>query len=209
MQQFDWYVRKPLLNLNLYMEQNTLFNTEVSRRYSKALFKVASKENSEQVIYDEVSSLLDLFKSNDIFAKLFLSPLLSSKSQLKLVNNLFSNTDKKKINVSKNVLAFLKVLAKNGRLKILLGSLYSFQNLVKSMHKEVNINLTTAFPISEDNVNKIKNILLKKTDKKINIISNVDKNIIGGIILQSGSSLIDASIRNKILKLNNIKKGVN
>ena len=191
------------------MEQNTLFNTEVSRRYSKALFKVASKENSEKVIYDEVSSLLDLFKTNDIFAKLFLSPLLSSKSQLKLVNNLFSNTDKKKINVSKNVLAFLKVLAKNGRLKILLGSLYSFQNLVKSMYQEININLTTAFPISEDNVNKIKNILLKKTGKKINIISNVDKNIIGGIILQSGSSLIDASIRNKILKLNNIKKGVN
>ena len=209
MQQFDWYVRKPLLKLNLFMEQNTLFNTEVSRRYSKALFKVASKENSEQVIYEEVISLLDLFKSNDIFAKLFLSPLLSSKSQLKLVNNLFSNTDKKKINVSKNVLAFLKVLAKNGRLKILLGALYSFQNLVKSMYQEININLTTAFPISEDNVNKIKNILLKKTDKKINIISNVDKNIIGGIILQSGSSLIDASIRNKILKLYNIKKGGN
>ena len=209
MQQFDWYVRKPLLKLNLFMEQNTLFNTEVSRRYSKALFKVASKDNSEQVIYDEVSNLLVLFKSNDIFAKLFLSPLLSSKSQLKLVNNLFSTTDKKKINVSKNVLAFFKVLAKNGRLKILLGSLYSFQNLVKSMYQEININLTTAFPISEDNVNKIKNILLKKTDKKINIINNVDKNIIGGIILQSGSSLIDASIKNKILKLNNIKKGVN
>ena len=144
-----------------------------------------------------------------LFVKLFLSPLLSSKSQLKLVHNVFSNDDKKKIKVSKNVLAFLKVLAKNGRLKILLGSLYSFQNLVKSMHQEINIILTTAFPISEDNVNKIKSILLEKTDKKINIISNVDKNIIGGIILQSGSNLIDASIRNKILKLNNIKKGVN
>ena len=191
------------------MEQNTLLNTEVSRRYSKALLSISSKDNSEQEIYNEVSKLLETFKSNNLFFKLFLSPLLSSKSQLKLVSNLFSNTDKKKIKVSKNVLAFLKVLAKNGRLKILLSSLYGFQNLVKSMHKEVNINLTTAFPISDDNVNKIKSILLKKTDKKINIISNVDKKIIGGIILQSGSSLIDASIRNKILKLNNIKKGVN
>ena len=69
MHQFDWYVRKPLLKLNLYMEQNTLFNTEVSRRYSKALFKVASKENSEQVIYDEVNNLLGLFKSNDILSR--------------------------------------------------------------------------------------------------------------------------------------------
>ena len=191
------------------MEQNTQFNTEVSRRYSKALLGISSKDNSEQEIYNEVSNLIELFNSNGLFIKLFLSPLLSSKSQLKLVSNLFSNTDKKKIKVSKNVLAFLKVLAKNGRLKILLGALYSFQNLVKSMHQEININLTTAFPISEDNVHKIKSLLSKKTDKKINIISNVDKKIIGGIILQSGSSLIDASIKNKILKLNNIKKGVN
>ena len=149
------------------MEQNTLLNTEVSRRYSKALFKLASKDNSEQVIYDEVNNLLVLFRSNDIFAKLFLSPLLSSKSQLKLVNNLFSNTDKKKIKVSKNVLAFLKVLAKNGRLKILLDSLYSFQNLVKSMHQEININLITAFPISEDSVDTVSYTHLTLPTKRI------------------------------------------
>ena len=95
------------------MEQNTLFNTEVSRRYSKALLSISSNDNSEQEIYNEVSNLLELFESNDLFIKLFLSPLLSSKSQLKLVSNLFSNTDKKKIKVSKNVLAFLKVLARN------------------------------------------------------------------------------------------------
>ena len=57
MQQFDWYVRKPLLKVNLYMEQNTLFNTEVSRRYSKALLRVSSKDNSEQEIYNVVSNL--------------------------------------------------------------------------------------------------------------------------------------------------------
>ena len=191
------------------MEQNTQFSTEVSRRYSKALYKVANEENSEQKIYNEVNNLIDLLISDDKFTKLFSSPLLSSKNQLKLINNLFSDTDKKKIKVSKSVLAFLKILAKNGRLKILLSSLKGFKSLVKSLHQEVNIHLTTALPMDEENVKKIKVILSKKTDKKINIISNVDKKIIGGIILQSGSYLIDASIRNKILKLNNIKKGVN
>ena len=191
------------------MEQNTQFISEVSRRYSKALFKIASKENSEQKIYDEVNKLLEIIKSDKKFIKIFSSPLLSSKSQLKLIENIFSYSDKKKLNVSKNVLAFLKVLANNGRLKILLSSLYSFKFLVKSMHKEVNISLTTATSISKESLEKIQGILSKKTDKKISIISNVDKNIIGGIILQSGSNLIDASIRNKILKLNNIKKGVN
>ena len=191
------------------MEQNTQFITEVSRRYSKALLRVADKDNLKQKIYNEVNSLLDLLNSDDKFIKLFSSPLLSSKNQLKLIENLFSNTSKKKINVSKHVLAFLKILAKNGRLKILLSVLYSFQYLIKSMNQEININLITASPMEDANVKKIKKLLSKKTDKKINIISNVDKRIIGGIILQSGSNLIDASIRNKILKLNNIKKGVN
>ena len=191
------------------MEQNTQFISEVSRRYSKALFKIASKENSEQKIYDEVNELLEIIKSDKKFIKLFFSPLLSARSQLKLIDNIFSNSDKKKLNVSKNVLAFLKVLANNGRLNILLSSLFSFKILVKSMRKEVNVNIITATPISEENLKNIQSILSKKTDKKINIVSNIDKNIIGGIILQSGSNLIDASIRNKILKLNNIKKGVN
>lgn len=196
-------------DIHLYMEQNIQFNTEVSRRYSKALLSVASKDSSEQKIYSEVNSLLDLLNSDNKFSKLFSSPLLSSKNQLKLVKNLFSNSDKKKIKVSKHVLAFLKILAKNGRLKILSSVLHGFQHLVKSMHKEININLITALPIADENLKKIKNILAKKTDKKINITSYVDKKIIGGIILQSGSNLIDASIRNKILILNNIKKGVN
>ena len=191
------------------MEQNTQFISEVSKRYSKALFKIASKENSEQKIYDEVDTLLEIIKSDKKFIKILSSPLLSSKSQLKLIDNIFSNIDKKKLNVSKNVLAFLKVLANNGRLNILLSSLFSFKILVKSMRKEVNVNIITASPISEESLKNIQNILSKKTEKKINIISNIDKNIIGGIILQSGSNLIDASIRNKILKLNNIKKGVN
>ena len=79
------------------MEQNTQFNTEVSRRYSKALFKISSEESAEQQTYNEISNLLELFSSNDMFIKLFSNPLLSSKSQLKLVSNLFSNTNKKKI----------------------------------------------------------------------------------------------------------------
>ena len=191
------------------MKQKIQPNSEVSRRYSKALFKIANEQKSEKKIYNEIKELLELLSKEKNFIKLFSSPLLSAKDQLKLINNLFSFSDKKKIKVSKNIFAFLRVLANNGRLKELFGVLNCFEGLVKSMYQEVNISLTTAKPINDAQLVSLKNILSKKTDKKININSNVDKKIIGGIILQSGSNLIDASIRNKILKLNNIKKGVN
>ena len=118
------------------MEQNIHFISEVSRRYSKALFKISIAENSEQKIYDEINKLLEIIHSEKKFLKILSSPLLSSKNQLKLINNIFSNNDKKKLNLSKNVLGFLKVLANNGRLKLLLSSLYGFKSLVKSMHQE-------------------------------------------------------------------------
>jgi F-type H+-transporting ATPase subunit delta len=191
------------------MEQKIQLNSEVSRRYSKALFIIANEQDLEKKFYSEVSQLFDLLIEDDRFNKLFSSPLLSSKDQLNLVDNIFSKNDNKKIKVSKNIFAFLKVLASNRRLKALLGALQCFKTLVNSKNQEIDVNLTTAIPISESELINIKSILSAKTKKKLNIKSIVDKNIIGGIILQSGSNLIDASIKNKILKLNNIQKGVN
>ena len=72
-----------------FMEQNIHFISEVSRRYSKALFKISIAENSEQKIYDEINKLLEIINSEKKFLKILSSPLLSSKNQLKLIDNIF------------------------------------------------------------------------------------------------------------------------
>ena len=77
------------------------------------------------------------------------------------------------------------------------------------MNQEVNVKVTSAVPLNENNLIEIKGIFSNKTKKKINIVSYVDKTIIGGMIFQIGSNLIDASIKSKILKINNVIKGAN
>ena len=72
------------------MEQKIQLNSEVSRRYSKALFIIANEQDLEKKFYSEVSQLFDLLIEDDRFNKLFSSPLLSSKDQLNLVDNIFS-----------------------------------------------------------------------------------------------------------------------
>ena len=191
------------------MEEKLQLNTEVSRRYAKAFFEVVKEHSLEKKIYEEVLELLSVFEKNKEFRMLFNSPLLSSKKQIALVSNIFCTKDTKKIKVSKNVFAFFKALASNRRLKLLTEALAYFINLVKSMQKEVSVNLISSVPLKEDSVTKIVQMLSKKTDKKINMICTVDKSILGGIILQSGSNLIDTSIKNKLLKINNVIKGVN
>ena len=126
-----------------------------------------------------------------------------------MIEGVFSVKDKKKIIVSEEMFKFFKVIASNRRLNILKSVLYSFLNLVKSMNQEVNVKVTSAVPLNENILIQIKGIFSNRTKKQINIVSYVDESIIGGIILQIGSNLIDASIKSKISKINNVIKGAN
>ena len=191
------------------MEEKLQISSEASRRYGKALYETSKEEYLEQDMYEETSRLLELLSSNNSFKKLFSSPVLSANSQEILIDNIFSVTNSKKIKVSKNLFSFLKVLASNRRLRILTDALYSFQAIIKAMNEEVNVKIISAVPLSNEAMNTIKVLFSNSTTKKINLESNVDKNIIGGIILQVGSFLIDTSIKSKILKINNAIKGVN
>ena len=191
------------------MEEKIQFSTEVSRRYAKALFDIARGKSLEQNMFQEVNSILEIINSNKKFKKLFESPVLSSKDQKNVIEAVFSVKDKKKIIVSEEMFKFFKVIASNRRLKILTSVFYSFLSLVNSINEEVNVKVTSAIPLNEKILLQIKNIFSNRTKKQINIISYVDRSIIGGIILQIGSNLIDASVKSKILKINNVIKGAN
>ena len=191
------------------MEEKIQFSTEVSRRYAKALFDITKENSLEQIMFKEVNNILEIIISEKRFKKLLESPVLTSKEQKLMIQGIFSVNDKKKIIVSEEIFKFFKVIASNRRLNILKNVLYSFSNLVKSMNQEVNVKVTSAVPLNENILLQIKGIFSNKTKKQINIVSYVDKSIIGGIILQIGSNLIDASIKSKILKINNVIKGAN
>ena len=191
------------------MEEKIQFSTEVSRRYAKALFDIAKENSLEQNMFKEVNNILEIIISEKRFKKLLESPVLSSKEQKLMIDGVFSIKDHKKIIISAEMFKFFKVIASNRRLNILKNVLYSFSNLVKSMNQEVNVKVTSAVPLNENILLQIKGIFSNKTKKQINIVSYVDKSIIGGIILQIGSNLIDASVKSKILKINNVIKGAN
>ena len=191
------------------MEDKIQFSTEVSRRYAKALFDITKENSLEQIMFKEVNNILEIIISEKRFKKLLESPVLTSKEQKLMIQEVFSVKDKKKIIVSEEMFKFFKVIASNRRLNILKSVLYSFLNLVKSINQEVNVKVTSAVPLNEKILLQIKSIFSNRTKKQINIVSYVDKSIIGGIILQIGSNLIDASIKSKILKINNVIKGAN
>ena len=82
----------------------------------------------------------------------------------------------------------------------------AFKNMVSLDNKEIEVNVTSAVQIEKELQNDLKTILEKQMGKKINLTNYVDKSIIGGLVLQIGSDLIDISVKNKIFKINNMIK---
>ncbi len=191
------------------MEANSQLNDKPVIRYSLALYKVAKDLDLEKALETNASSIIEKYENDDKFELLLTNPLLSAKNQVEVVKSVFSIKELNKLKVHKVMFSFLMVLAVNNRLSIMHSSLIKFKSMVVSKNRELNINVTTVKEIDENIKNQLIGIFSSKTKRKINIFNIVDKEILGGIIIEMGSNLIDASIRNKISKINGAIKGVN
>ena len=87
--------------------------------------------------------------------------------------------------------------------------LIKFKQMLASKNKDINIKVTTINAIDENTEKKLKELFSKKSSGIVNISNIIDKEILGGMIIEIGSNLIDASIKNKISKINLAIKGVN
>ena len=76
-------------------------------------------------------------------------------------------------------------------------------------NKEIKVNVTSVIKINDSLEDKLKKTLSKNGKMKVKIINLIDKDLLGGLIIQIGSNLIDTSIRTKLNKVKNAMKGAN
>ena len=81
--------------------------------------------------------------------------------------------------------------------------------MIVSENRELKVNVTTVKTIDDSLKKKLIEILSNKTKRRVSISNIVEKDILGGIIIEMGSNLIDISIKNKISKINRVIKGAN
>ena len=184
------------------MLQNTQFDNRAIVRYSSALYGIATDNKTETHLYEEIKNLLDIIKSDDKFFKVLNSPLLSKKEQISMVANLFSEKKERKILVSKHLFGLIMLLAKNTRIHLLTNVLEAYLKLQTSENKEVS-------DLNDDITNQLKKIFSKNGKLQVKVTNLIDKDLLGGLIIQMGSNLIDTSVRTKLNKIKSAMKGAN
>ena len=180
------------------MTKNTEFSITSAERYSLALFELAEESNLLIEIEDQALSLLNLINQSDDFCNFVKDPTINQEDLLKAINTIVENN---KLNtLFKN---FLNFLIKKRRFFFIERILKSFIETCSRKRGELKAELRSAKNLSNDEITKITELLTKNFNSKIRLNYKYDESLIGGLVIQVGSTMIDNSIKNKLQQIEN------
>ena len=174
----------------------------VSDRYASALYDLAAEKKLVDPVLEDLSNLKNMLKDNKELSLVIKSPLITSIDKLNIFESLL-----KKINANELTSTFLKVIEKNKRFSNLASIITQFMNINSQKRGDVLADITSADELNDEQKNNITNQLKSILGDKLSLSFDVDKNIMGGLIVKVGSKMIDTSLANKINKLKIAMKG--
>ena len=174
----------------------------VSDRYASALYDLAAEKKLVDPVVEDLSNLKNILKDNKELSLVVKSPLITSTDKFNIFESLL-----KKINANELTSTFLKVIEKNKRFSNLASIITQFMNINSQKRGDVLADITSAGELNDDQKNNITNQLKSILGDKLSLSFDVDKSIMGGLIVKVGSKMIDTSLANKINKLKIAMKG--
>jgi F-type H+-transporting ATPase subunit delta len=171
---------------------------EIAEVYGKSLFEVAKEQDKLDLIREQLGQFADALQDNRDLAVFFFSPYFSTPEKKDGLGKLLDGADPTLIN-------FLELLIDKHRMPVIFRIRRHFDQLWEEENKVLPVQISTATELDDAIVKQIGDRIAKDTGQKIELTSNVDPDILGGIVLRVGNSILDASIRNR---LDNLRKHV-
>lgn len=168
-------------------------SSNVGGRYAQALFDLANEENTVAAVEADLKSLKAMRTESKDLRTLLGSPAFSSEDKGRALSALaaqagFQPTTRK----------FLGLLAANGRASALWSVITGFEALAAQARGAVSAQVTTAVPLTPAQASGVALALRTALGKDPEIETRVDPSLLGGIKVQVGSRLFDASLRSKL-----------
>ena len=180
------------------MSKNKGFSITSADRYSLALFELANENSALSQVEEQVLSILNLISSSKDFSNLIKDPTNTQENLLKIINNISDNN--KFESLLKNFLGFLII---KRRFFYVEQILKSFIETCSKKRGELKAELKSAKELSDGEILKITDELKKNFSSKIKLNYKHDESLIGGLIVQVGSTMVDTSIKNKLQQIEN------
>ena len=171
-------------------------------RYASALFDLARESNAIDSVQKSLSVLGNALAESADLKALVSSPVISRADAAKAIAAVARSLGLDSLTGN-----FLGVLAENRRLADLGGMIGAFNAIVAAHRGEVTAKVTSAHPLSAEQLQTLAANLKTRVGRVVQIATTVDPAILGGLVVQLGSQLIDGSIRTRLNSFAQAMKG--
>jgi len=167
---------------------------DAAHAYAEALFEVAERKGKLDAIRDQLVQFADAVDGNRDLQVFFFSPYFSSTEKSDGAKRAMVGADPEFTN-------FVELLLEKGRMTEIFRIRRQFEELWKRHNRLIDVTVTSAVELDPAVVSKIGEEIERQTGQKVELASRVDAEILGGVVLQVGNMVLDASIRNRLEKL--------
>jgi len=162
--------------------------------YADALFEVAKEKGKLDAIREELGQFADAVDADRDLQVFFFSPYFSSSEKIEGAKRAIAGADPEFVN-------FLELLIEKQRMQEIFRIRRQFEELWKHENRRIDVTVTSAVELDPTVVGRIGEEIERQTGQEVDLASRVDEEILGGVVLQVGNMVLDASIRNRLEKL--------
>jgi F-type H+-transporting ATPase subunit delta len=167
---------------------------ELAQVYAHALFEVASENGVIDDVREQLGQFADALDENRDLQVFLFSPYFSSQEKKDGIRKIVDGADERFLN-------FLELLAERHRMPALFRIRRAYDALWREENKLLPVTVTSAIELDEGLVEGLGKRIEEQTGKKVELTSRVDADVLGGLVLQVGNMVLDASIRNRLEQL--------
>ena len=177
-------------------------NSTIAGRYATAVFDLAVDGGTVDAVAADFAALKSMMKASPDLTRLVRAPVFSHEDQKKGMEAILAQMGANPLTTQ-----FIFLLAAKRRLFILSDIITAFDAMVARKKGEVHAEVTSARPLSDAALAKLKEALKAKLAREPKLETHVDPSLLGGLIVKVGSRMIDSSIRTKLDGLRTAMRG--
>jgi ATP synthase F1 delta subunit len=167
---------------------------DIAQVYARSLFEVAKEHDVLDRVHDELREFAEALESDRTLQVFLFSPYFSSEEKRDGVRKIVSDADERMVN-------FLSLLAERHRMPALFRIRREFDALWADEHKLLPVTVTSAVELDEGFAEEIGKRIQDQTGRRVELSSNVDPEVLGGLMVRVGNMVLDGTVRNRLERL--------
>ncbi len=167
---------------------------ELAEVYARSLFEVARDQGKLDELREQLGQFADALDENRELAVFFFSPYFSTAEKQDALTRILEGADETFLN-------FLKLLIENHRMPVIFRTRQQFEHLWEQENQLLPVEITSAIELDQEMTESLGKSIGERAGRKVRLAAHVDPDILGGIVLRVGNSILDASIRNRLEQL--------